>query len=68
LAFYGSDVVQLIMYVRVTLAELHHGTPEEILPWLTKISVNFVNAAHKQINLCAAICKSQILAICILAE
>ena len=28
-------------------------------PWLTKISINFINIAHKQINLCATKCESR---------
>ena len=26
-----------------------------LAPWLTKISMNFINVAHKQINVCATI-------------
>jgi len=32
---------------------------EELPPWLTIISRNFINIAHKQINLCVTKCKSR---------
>ena len=34
---------------------------EELPPWLTKISINFINTAHKQINLFATKCKSRLI-------
>ena len=35
--------------------DLAEELPPWMAPWLTKISINFINIAHKQINLCATI-------------
>ena len=50
-----------------SVAALHQGVSgqmtwliaEELLPWLTQISMNFINIAHKQSNSCATKCKSR---------
>jgi len=33
------------------------GAMASALPWLTKMSINFINIAHKQINSCTTKCK-----------
>jgi len=37
--------------------DLAEELPPWLAPWLTKISMNFINIAHKEINLCATACK-----------